>query len=65
MCCGGHGFLKSAGLSYLLELQSPYVTLEGENAVMAQQTARDLMKNYRFALVQEYRNPISGYLWDY
>ncbi len=33
-CCGGHGFLKSVGISFLQENVSALLTLEGEGAVM-------------------------------
>ena len=49
--CGGHGYLKSAGFSYPYEACSSVVTLEGDNTVMAQQTAKYLIKNY-FRAVQ-------------
>ena len=61
-CCGGHGFLKSSGLSYFYEQQSPFITLEGEEAVMAQQTARDLLKNYQKALTGKETSSITRYL---
>ncbi|KAJ3370925.1 acyl-coenzyme A oxidase [Allomyces arbusculus] len=41
---GGHGFMMSSGLPYLLFNYSPSVTFEGENALLTQQTARYLLK---------------------
>lgn len=63
-CCGGHGFLKSAGISFLLENHSPTVTFEGDNSVMAQQTAKDLMKNFGRAMKGKSTGPYTKYLDD-
>lgn len=43
-CCGGHGFLVSSGLPELIGtyLQNP--TVEGDNAMLHQQTVRVLLK---------------------
>ncbi|KAF7985623.1 hypothetical protein HWV62_2119 [Athelia sp. TMB] len=43
-CCGGHGFSVLSGLPELVTTATPCATLEGENYVMYQQTARYLVK---------------------
>ncbi|KAF8572729.1 acyl-CoA oxidase [Ramaria rubella] len=43
-CCGGHGFSSLSGLPEIVSLVTPMATLEGENFVMFQQTARYLVK---------------------
>lgn len=44
-CCGGLGFSQYSGIPNLIEIGAPNVTLEGENSVMYQQTARTLLKS--------------------
>jgi acyl-CoA oxidase len=43
-CFGGHGYSDYAGITNLLDIAAPNVTLEGDNHVMYQQTARGLLK---------------------
>ncbi|KAF7968804.1 hypothetical protein HWV62_29276 [Athelia sp. TMB] len=43
-CCGGHGFSVLSGLPEIVSTVTPCATLEGENYVMYQQTARYLIK---------------------
>lgn len=43
-CCGGHGYSLLSGLPTIVAALLPMVTLEGENYVMYQQTARFLLK---------------------
>lgn len=43
-CCGGHGYSLLSGLPSIVSALLPMVTLEGENYVMYQQTARFLIK---------------------
>ena len=43
-CCGGHGYSMLSGLPSIVAALFPMVTLEGENYVMYQQTARFLFK---------------------
>lgn len=43
-CCGGHGYSALSGLPLIVSSLIPMVTLEGENFVMYQQTARFLLK---------------------
>lgn len=38
--CGGHGYLLSGGIGLLCSSALPLVTVEGENSVLYQQTAR-------------------------
>ena len=38
--CGGHGYLLSGGIGLLCNSALPLVTVEGENSVLYQQTAR-------------------------
>eukprot|EP00002_Diphylleia_rotans_P027228 TRINITY_DN5452_c0_g1_i1.p1 TRINITY_DN5452_c0_g1~~TRINITY_DN5452_c0_g1_i1.p1 ORF type:complete len:678 (+),score=161.81 TRINITY_DN5452_c0_g1_i1:125-2158(+) len=47
--CGGHGFSMASGLPQLFVDAVANVTLEGENTVMALQTARSLMKSIGIA----------------
>jgi len=44
-CCGGHGYSKAAALSDLYVNYVPACTYEGDNIVMALQTARFLVKS--------------------
>lgn len=41
--CGGHGYLKSAGLSRLRDDNDAFLTFEGENNVLMQQTSNWLI----------------------
>ncbi|KAF8889607.1 acyl-CoA oxidase [Infundibulicybe gibba] len=43
-CCGGHGYSVLSGLPEIVSVVTPMATLEGENYVMYQQTARYLVK---------------------
>ncbi|KAJ7496419.1 acyl-CoA dehydrogenase/oxidase [Mycena latifolia] len=43
-CCGGHGYLAMSGFASLVATATAIATLEGENYVMYQQTARFLVK---------------------
>ncbi|KNC56449.1 peroxisomal acyl-coenzyme A oxidase 1 [Thecamonas trahens ATCC 50062] len=47
--CGGHGFSQFSGLPYLYTWYVPAVTYEGDNVVLALQTARYLIKSCRQA----------------
>ena len=42
--CGANGFLQNSNLPYIVDAVSPLVTLEGDNYVMYQQTARIIVK---------------------
>lgn len=42
--CGGHGFSDYSGMPCMIREYSPNVTLEGDNTIMALQTARYLVK---------------------
>ncbi|KAJ6516573.1 acyl-CoA dehydrogenase/oxidase [Mycena vitilis] len=44
-CCGGHGYLAMAGFMHLGTTATSMATIEGENYVMYQQTARFLIKS--------------------
>ena len=44
--CGGHGFSQFSGLPYLYTWYVPAVTYEGDNIVLALQTARYLIKSF-------------------
>jgi acyl-CoA oxidase len=44
-CCGGHGYLAMAGFAHLVATATVMATVEGENTVMYQQTARFLVKS--------------------
>ncbi|KAJ7718412.1 acyl-CoA dehydrogenase/oxidase [Mycena maculata] len=43
-CCGGHGYLAMSGFGNLVPTVTAMATVEGENYVMYQQTARFLVK---------------------
>ncbi|KAI9159398.1 hypothetical protein H9P43_008738 [Blastocladiella emersonii ATCC 22665] len=61
--CGGHGFLMSSGLPYLLVNYAPSVTYEGENQLLTQQTARFLLKQlHKHQTQAEPLHPMVGYL---
>ena len=45
--CGGHGYLSSSGLPDLLGTYLQNCTVEGENYMIAQQTAKQLVKKIR------------------
>ncbi|KAJ7705262.1 acyl-CoA dehydrogenase/oxidase C-terminal [Mycena rosella] len=44
-CCGGHGYLDMSGFTNIVTTATAMATLEGENFVMYQQTARFLIKS--------------------
>lgn len=48
--CGGHGYSEYSGIPLAFSAFSPHVTLEGDNTIMALQTARYLMKAAQKAL---------------
>ncbi|ORZ10698.1 acyl-CoA dehydrogenase/oxidase, partial [Catenaria anguillulae PL171] len=61
--CGGHGFLMSSGLPYLMANYSPNVTYEGENQLLTQQTARYLLKQlHKHQTQSETLHPMVEYL---
>ncbi|KAI9220900.1 acyl-CoA dehydrogenase/oxidase C-terminal [Blastocladiella britannica] len=61
--CGGHGFMMSSGLPYLMANYSPNVTYEGENWLLTQQTARYLLKQlHKHQTQSEPLHPMVAYL---
>uniref|UniRef100_A0A6G1SML4 Acyl-coenzyme A oxidase n=1 Tax=Aceria tosichella TaxID=561515 RepID=A0A6G1SML4_9ACAR len=44
--CGGHGYLKAAGIGYLRDDHDSNNTYEGDNNVIVQQTSNSLIKFY-------------------
>ncbi|KAK7102852.1 peroxisomal acyl-coenzyme A oxidase 1-like [Littorina saxatilis] len=60
--CGGHGYLLSGGIGLLCSSALPLVTVEGENSVLYQQTARYLMKQVAKAVVGEKTSEAVAYL---
>ncbi|CAM9876322.1 unnamed protein product, partial [Phaeothamnion confervicola] len=66
--CGGHGFLLCSGLPELLGTYLQNVTVEGENSVIIQQTARFLVKVVAAARAGAARPAAwaqSAYLFDF
>mmetsp|Transcript_4033 Transcript_4033/g.9722 ORF Transcript_4033/g.9722 Transcript_4033/m.9722 type:complete len:723 (-) Transcript_4033:865-3033(-) len=49
LCCGGHGFMTSAGFATTFGNYAPNATYEGDNNVLCLQTARYLLKVARAA----------------
>ncbi|KAG2226088.1 hypothetical protein INT45_011705 [Circinella minor] len=45
--CGGHGFSLFSGLGFAYQDYLPFVTFEGDNYVLTQQTTRYLLKTFR------------------
>jgi len=61
--CGGHGFLRSAGLSDIYTGHLPACTYEGDNLVLCQQTARFLIKQARMIVEgKKVKSPHTLYL---
>ncbi len=44
LCCGGHGYSASSGLSQIIQEADAGCTYEGDNIVLYLQTARYLLK---------------------
>lgn len=44
LCCGGHGYSASSGLSQIIQEADAGCTYEGDNVVLLLQTARYLLK---------------------
>lgn len=71
-CCGGQGYSAYNGLSNLVSDFSVMVTWEGDNTVMAQQTARYLISSYEKSirgipltgLVQYLENIPTNTIWE-
>ena len=61
-CCGGAGFSLHGGIAHLVQDYTPYVTLEGDNTVMALQSARALIKDMKSVLKGEKLTGYSSYL---
>jgi len=61
-CCGGAGFSLHAGIAHLVQDYTPYVTLEGDNTVMALQSARALVKDMKSVLKGDKLTGYTSYL---
>ena len=61
-CCGGFGFSDLSGMPAITNTLAPLPTLEGENYVMYQQTARYWMKGVKALKRDESFDPELGYL---
>eukprot|EP00742_Colponemidia_sp_Colp-10_P008777 GILJ01009528.1.p1 GENE.GILJ01009528.1~~GILJ01009528.1.p1 ORF type:complete len:685 (+),score=118.63 GILJ01009528.1:1-2055(+) len=51
-CCGGQGYMSSNRLSWLRQDLDIFVTYEGDNTVLLQQVAKDLLDQYRKQFAQ-------------
>eukprot|EP00873_Tetraselmis_striata_P045831 jgi/Tetstr1/466095/TSEL_010679.t1 len=63
--CGGNGFLQSSGLPRLLTYYLQNVTWDGENSVMALQTARFMIKSLRTSMRGQKLTGSIAYLADH
>ena len=63
-CCGGAGFSLHGGIAHLVQDYTPYVTLEGDNTVMALQSARALVKDMKSVLKGTKLTGYTAYLND-
>jgi acyl-CoA oxidase len=59
-CIGGAGYSAWSGIPRLIEDFSPQITFEGDNTVMAQQSANFLFKQARKALHGKDRTKFDG-----
>ncbi|CAL1532088.1 unnamed protein product [Lymnaea stagnalis] len=59
---GGHGFMKLSGLTDLHHASLVLITIEGENTVLYQQTARYILKQLAAAVSGEHVRGTSAYL---
>ena len=59
--CGGAGFSAQAGFSDIMDITAPNATWEGENSVMALQSAKLLLKMYQMTptMEKEFSYPFS------
>ncbi|XP_069100899.1 peroxisomal acyl-coenzyme A oxidase 1-like [Argopecten irradians] len=60
--CGGHGYLRAAGLSDMVCGATPLATVEGDNTVLYLQVARYLLKQIAKALTGQQTTGITQYL---
>lgn len=58
--CGGHGFLKSAGIGDIRNTNDPTVTYEGDNNVLVQQTSNWLLRQWQMLLEEGKLNSLLG-----
>ncbi|KAI9259026.1 acyl-CoA dehydrogenase/oxidase C-terminal [Phascolomyces articulosus] len=67
--CGGHGFSLFSGLGFAYQDYLPFVTFEGDNYVLTQQTTRYLLKTFRSLIAgktnTEQKNLTTTYLSQY
>jgi len=60
-CCGGHGFLEISGISRIVKEEEAYITAEGANNVILQQTAKYLLEQCQKLMQDEELDGITSY----
>lgn len=60
-CCGGHGFLEVSGIHRIVKEEEAYITAEGANNVILQQTAKYLLEQCQKLMQGEELDEITQY----
>ncbi len=61
-CCGATGISFMSGIPFIMEVVSPFMTLEGDGVVMGMQTARFLLKEAANIFKGKQPNQVVAYL---